>query len=104
MKRFNQSTMKGNCYETPQNTCARSGRRVVVDCTCGIRCGNDQKRVNIHEFMKECDMDHDQMMSKAQMLKHMERMFDKVDVKKAGKLDKTQTESFLKQFNTIGGG
>lgn len=54
--------------------------------------------------MKECDMDHDQMMSKAQMLKHMERMFDKVDVKKAGKLDKTQTESFLKQFNTIGGG
>ena len=62
------------------------------------------KKVNIHEFMKECDMDHDQMMSKAEMLKHMEKMFDKVDVKKAGKLDKTQTESFLKQFNTIGGG
>ena len=40
----------------------------------------------MHAFMKECAMDHDGMMSKAEMLKHMEKMFDKVDVKKSGKL------------------
>ncbi len=64
----------------------------------------EAKKVNIHDFMKECDMDHDGMMSKAEMLKHMEKMFDKADVKKTGKLDKSQTEIFLKQFNTISGG
>ncbi len=63
----------------------------------------DVKKANIHDFMKECDMDHDGMMSKAEMLKHMEKMFDKADTKKAGKLDKMQTELFLKQFNTISG-
>ena len=62
------------------------------------------KKMDMHEFMKECDMDHDGMMSKAEMLKHMEKMFDKVDVKRSGKLDKTQTEQFLKQFNIYGGG
>ena len=61
-------------------------------------------KVNMDEFMKSCDMDHDGMMSKAEMLKHMEKMFDKIDTKKTGKLDKKQTEEFLKQFNTISGG
>ena len=61
-------------------------------------------KVNMDEFMKSCDMDKDGMMSKAEMLAHMEKMFDKMDTKKTGKLDKTQTELFLKQFNTISGG
>ena len=63
------------------------------------------KNVNMDEFMKACDMDKDGMISKAGMLKHMEKMFDKVDVKKTGKLDKTQTELFLKQSpeRTTGG-
>ena len=65
---------------------------------------HEGKKLNMHDFMKECDMDHDGMMSKAEMLKHMEKMFDKADVKKTGKLDKSQTEIFLKQFNTISGG
>ncbi len=60
-------------------------------------------KVNMDEFMKSCDMDKDGMMSKAEMLAHMEKMFDKMDTKKTGKLDKTQTEQFLKQFNTISG-
>lgn len=50
-------------------------------------------------FMKACDMDHDGMVSKAEMMKHMEKMFDKMDTKKTGKLDKKQTEAFLKEFN-----
>ena len=55
-------------------------------------------KMNMDEFMKSCDMDHDGMMSKAEMVAHMEKMFDKMDTKKTGKLDKKQTEIFLKQF------
>lgn len=55
-------------------------------------------KMNMEEFMKSCDMNHDGMMSKAEMLAHMEKMFDKMDTKKSGKLDKKQTEEFLKQF------
>ena len=61
-------------------------------------------KMNMDEFMKSCDMDKDGMMSKAEMLAHMEKMFDKMDTKKTGKLDKKQSELFLKQFNTISGG
>ena len=61
-------------------------------------------KMNMDEFMKSCDMDKDGMMSKAEMVKHMEKMFDKIDTKKTGKLDKKQSEEFLKQFNTISGG
>ncbi len=62
------------------------------------------KKVNMDEFMKSCDMDHDGMMSKDEMLKHMEKMFDQMDTKKTGKLDKKQTEEFLKQFTAPSGG
>ena len=55
-------------------------------------------KMDMDKFMKECDMDHDGMMSKAEMLAHMEKMFDKMDTKKSGKLDKKQSELFLKQF------
>ena len=62
------------------------------------------KKVHMDEFMKACDMDHDGMVSKAEMMKHMEAMFDKMDTKKMGKLDKKQTEEFLKQFTAPTGG
>lgn len=55
-------------------------------------------KMNMDEFMKSCDMDHDGMISKAEMMAHMEKMFDKMDTKKTGKLDKKQSELFLKQF------
>lgn len=60
-------------------------------------------KVDMDEFMKACDMNHDGMMSKAEMIKHMEKMFDKMDKKKTGKLDKKQTEEFLKQLTLSGG-
>ena len=59
---------------------------------------------NMHEFMKSCDMDHDGMVSKAEMLAHMEKMFDKMDTTKTGKLDSRQTQEFLKQFTAPSGG
>ena len=55
-------------------------------------------------FMKSCDMDHDGMVSKAEMMKHMEKMFDRMDTKKTGKLDSKQTEAFLKDFTRQSGG
>lgn len=61
------------------------------------------KKLDMHKFMQSCDMDHDGMMSKAEMLKHMEKMFDKYDAKKSGKLDKKQTEQFLKDLTGYGG-
>lgn len=54
-------------------------------------------------FMKSCDMDHDGMLSKAEMMKHMEKMFDRMDTKKSGKLDRKQTEAFLKDFTKESG-
>ena len=56
------------------------------------------KKAQMDEFMKSCDMNKDGMMSKDEMMKHMEKMFDKMDTKKTGKLDKTQSEAFLKQL------
>lgn len=66
--------------------------------------GKMGKMGNMDEFMKSCDMDHDGMMSKAEMLAHMEKMFDRMDAKKTGKLDKTQTQEFVKQFTAPSGG
>ena len=65
---------------------------------------NKPMKVNMEEFMKSCDMNHDGMVTKEEMLKHMEKMFDKIDKKKTGKLDKTQAEYFLKQFTAPSGG
>ena len=64
---------------------------------------NTAKMAHMDEFMKSCDMDKDGMMSKAEMVKHMEKMFDQMDTKKTGKLDKKQSEAFLKQFTTPSG-
>lgn len=66
--------------------------------------GKMDKMGNMDELMKSCDMDHDGMMSKAEMTSHMEKMFDKMDTKKTGKLDKTQTQEFVKQFTAPSGG
>ncbi len=55
-------------------------------------------------LMKSCDMDHDGMMSRAEMHAHMDKMFDKMDTKKTGKLDSKQTEAFLKEFTKQSGG
>ncbi len=64
---------------------------------------HDMNKMNMDEFMKSCDMDKDGMMSKAEMMAHMEKMFDKMDTKKSGKLDKKQTEDFLKQLTAPSG-
>ena len=55
------------------------------------------------KFVKMCDADKDGMVSKAEVMKMVEKMYDKHDTKKSGKLDKKQTEAFLKELMKGGG-
>ncbi len=64
---------------------------------------NPPKTIHMDEFMKSCDMNRDGMMSKAEMVTHMEKMFDQMDTAKTGKLDKKQSEAFLKQLTAPSG-
>jgi hypothetical protein len=51
---------------------------------------------NANNFVKACDADKDGMVSKAEVMKMVEKAFDKTDSKKAGRLDRKQVESLLK--------
>jgi Ca2+-binding EF-hand superfamily protein len=55
---------------------------------------------NANHFVKMCDTDKDGMVSKAEAMKMVEKMFDKADTKKMGKLDKKQVEAFLRSLMT----
>ena len=54
--------------------------------------------MDANAFVKMCDENKDGMVSKAEAMKMVEKMFDKADTKKQGKLDKKQVESFLKSL------
>lgn len=54
-------------------------------------------------FVKMCDTNNDGMVSKAEAMKMVEKMFDKNDTKKRGKLDSKQVENFLKDLMKYGG-
>jgi hypothetical protein len=62
-----------------------------------------QEAVNAEAFVKMCDGDKDGMVSKAEAMKMIEKMFDKQDTKKMGKLDKKQVEAFLREVMKSGG-
>jgi hypothetical protein len=91
------STWKGNAMKL-KNVLASAMAAASLVAAPALFAAEPAHKMTMDHFMKECDMDHDGMMSKAEMLAHMEKMFDKMDTKKAGKLDKKQTELFLKQF------
>ncbi len=55
------------------------------------------------KFVKMCDENNDGMVSKAEMMKAMEKMFDKQDTKKTGKIDKKQVDLFLKDLMKMSG-
>ncbi len=59
--------------------------------------------INPDAFVKMCDADKDGMVSKAEVMKMVEKMYDKHDTKKMGKLDKKQVEAFLKELMKGGG-
>ena len=65
-----------------------------------VYAGDD---INPEAFVKMCDTDKDGMVSKAEVMKMVEKMYDKHDSKKMGKLDKKQVEAFLKELMKGGG-
>jgi hypothetical protein len=54
--------------------------------------------MDLNKFVTTCDADKDGMVSKAEVMKQVEKMFDKHDKAKSGKLDKKQVEFFLKEL------
>jgi len=70
----------------------------VAACALSMPAAYAQKDMDSDHFVKMCDTDKDGMVSKAEMMKMVEKMYDKHDTKKMGKLDKKQTEAFLKEL------
>ena len=62
----------------------------------------EREDLNFDAFVKMCDTDKDGMVSKAEVMKQVEKMFDKHDKRKAGKLDKKQVEFFLQELMKSG--
>jgi len=61
-----------------------------------VHAGTDAKDASI--FVTNCDADKDGMVSKSEVMKMVDKAFDQADKKKTGKLDKKQTEEFLKML------
>jgi Ca2+-binding EF-hand superfamily protein len=77
----------------------------VSMCVFAVPAANAaEEALNADLFVKMCDSDKDGMVSKAEFMKAVEKMFDKQDTKKQGKLDKKQTEALLKELMRGGGG
>jgi hypothetical protein len=56
-----------------------------------------EEALNADAFVKKY-AGKDGMVSKAEMMKQVEKMFDKADTQKMGKLDKKQVEIFLREL------
>ena len=54
--------------------------------------------VLIGDFIAMCDTDKDGMVSKAEVMQRVEKMFDKADTRKAGMIDRKQVEFFLREL------
>ena len=70
---------------------------------CAVPLAHAGEDINPNAFVKMCDSSKDGMVSKAEVMKMVDKMFDKADTKKMGKLDKKQVEWFLNEL-TKGGG
>jgi hypothetical protein len=54
--------------------------------------------INVNHFQAMCDTNKDGMVTKAEAMKMIEKMFDKHDTGRKGMLDKAQLERFLKEL------
>jgi hypothetical protein len=70
----------------------------ILACTAGLPAYAGDSKMDVDKFITMCDKDKDGMVSKAEMMKMMEQMFDKHDTKKTGKLDKQQVDAFLQEL------
>ncbi len=65
-----------------------------------IRADDDYPNI----FVKMCEKSPDGKVTKAEVMAVVEKAFDKHDTRKEGKLDKKQTEIFLKNLTRESGG
>jgi phage/plasmid primase-like uncharacterized protein len=71
----------------------------AVTCTMALPAmAGDVSKEDANKFVTMCDKDKDGMMSKKEVMDMVDKMFDKHDTKKMGKLDKKQAEDFLKEL------
>jgi hypothetical protein len=59
--------------------------------------------INVNHFQAMCDANKDGMVSKAEAMKMIEKMFDKHDTQRKGMLDRVQLEKFLKELMKASG-
>jgi hypothetical protein len=57
-----------------------------------------EESLGASQFVKMCDEAKDGTVSKAEVMKAVEKMFDKADTKREGKLDRKQVELFLREL------
>jgi len=67
-----------------------------------VPAAHAREDMDAQHFVKQCDADGDGMVSKSEVMKQVEKMFDKHDKKKMGKLDKRQVELFLQELMKSG--
>jgi len=69
---------------------------LAVAAAFALPAANAREDMDLDKFVTMADANKDGMISKAEMMKHVEKMFDKHDTKKKGMIDKSQLERFLK--------
>ena len=75
---------------------------VLAAAAFALPAAHAREDMDADKFVKMCDADNDGMVSKSEVMKHVEKMFDKHDKKRAGKLDKKQVEFFLQELMKSG--
>jgi arginine deiminase len=82
-------------------------RRILAAAIIGtaflVPAAHAREDMDADKFVKMCDTDKDGMVSKAEMMKMVEKVWAKADTKKMGKIDKAQVEFFLKELMKAGG-
>ena len=71
--------------------------------TLPAQAANEREDLHFDHFVAMCDADKDGKVSKAEVMKTIEKMFDKHDTQRSGKLDRKQVEFFLRELMKQGG-
>lgn len=86
------------------NRIARStAAALAVAAAFALPAAQAREDMDVNKFVTMADANKDGMVSKAEMMKHVEKMFQKHDTKKKGMLEKAQLEQFLKDIMALGG-
>ena len=76
---------------------------LAVTSTPALAQQSKGETMDADHFVKMCDTDKDGMVSKAEMMKMVEKAWAKADSKKAGKIDKASVDAFLRELMKGGG-